>query len=138
MQVRPGAAPRARPGDTDIARVIPRSKDITHLAKDCAIWGSQRHAAKYGLSDGNRMRSIIANAVITDWAMTAARGHAGVIFGNLDHVFHPDRDGARIDTERSAHSAPRWNGYREGLRYEVAAAGDMSAVELGIGRAHCR
>ena len=114
------------------------SKDITHLAKVCAIWGSQRHAAKYGLSDGNRMRSIIANAVTTDWAMTAARGHAGVIFGNLDHVFHPDRDGARIDTERSAHSAPRWNGYREGLRYEVAAAGDMSAVELGIGRAHCR
>ena len=44
------------------------SPNFDRLVKAAAAKGAELHAGKYGLTDGDKIRSVLANKIRTNWA----------------------------------------------------------------------
>ena len=91
------------------------SPNFDRLVKAAAAKGAELHAGKYGLTDGDKIRSVLANKIRTNWAMALARENAHVKLANIRWVRGAGFEEARYDTEADMHS--RWNKQREEYRY---------------------
>ena len=91
------------------------SPNFDRLIKTAAAKGAELHAGKYGLTDGDMVRSVLANKIRTNWAMALARENAHVKLANIRWVRGAGFEEARYDTEADMHS--RWNKERAEYRY---------------------
>ena len=110
------------------------SPNFDRLIKAAAKKGAELHAGKYGLSDGDMVRSVLANKIRTNWAMALARENAHVKLANIRWVRGAGFEEARYDTEADMHS--RWNKRREEYRY--ANEEYRGARMGGFGGRHCK
>ena len=62
------------------------SPNFDRLIKTAAAKGAELHAGKYGLTDGDMVRSVLANKIRTNWAMALARENAHVKLANIRWV----------------------------------------------------
>ena len=91
------------------------SPNFDRLVKAAAAKGAELHAGKYGLTDGDKIRSVLANKIRTNWAMALAHKNAHIKLANIRWVRGAGFEEARYDTEADMHS--RWNKQREEYRY---------------------
>ena len=110
------------------------SPNFDRLVKAAAAKGAELHAGKYGLTDGDKIRSVLANKIRTNWAMALARENAHVKLANIRWVRGAGFEEARYDTEADMHS--RWNKQREEYRY---ANDEYRGARMGgFGGRHCK
>ena len=110
------------------------SPNFDRLIKTAAAKGAELHAGKYGLTDGDMVRSVLANKIRTNWAMALARENAHVKLANIRWVRGAGFEEARYDTEADMHS--RWN--KERAEYRYANEEYRGARMGGFGGRHCK
>ena len=91
------------------------SPNLDRLVKAAAQKGAELHASKYGLANGDKIQSVLANKIRTNWAMALARENAHVKIANVRWVRGAGFEEARCDAEADLHS--RWHRQREDYRY---------------------
>ena len=81
------------------------SPNLDRLVKAAAQKGAELHASKYGLANGDKIQSVLANKIRTNWAMALARENAHVKIANVRWVRGAGFEEARCDAEADLHTS---------------------------------